>query len=120
MRAGVAEILTLEVDAGAPRVLGETRGEEERRGAAGVVAEQGAEPGPEALIPPGARVRGLQLQEGRHERLRHEPTAEAAEVSGRVRQPPHAAPRAAATKRRILSASLRPGVASTPESTSTA
>src|SRR3990170_3438962 len=115
--AGVAKVLALEPDAGAAAVLAEPRGEVERRRPARVVGEGR---GQARLEPPGAPGAGggaLELDERRHERLGHEAPAEAAEVALGVRErggPRHLTPFAAATNRRTLSGSLRPGAASPP------
>ena len=108
-------------------VLGEPLREIERRRPPGVVPEQLAEPPAEAGVGARRLVRPLQLDERRHERLRHEAPAEAAEVAagvgqrGGIDQPwRHQALRAAAMKRRTLSGSFTAGRASTPEATSTA
>src|SRR5947199_149765 len=61
----------------------------------------------------------LQLDERRHQGLRHEAPAEAAEVPARVGQRLHDRV-ASAMKRRTLSGSFLPGRVSTPEFTSTA
>src|SRR5262249_26810750 len=116
--AGVTEVLALEVDPRPSGVLGEPRREEQRRGPAGVIAQQPVEPGLERAVATGRRVRLLQLDERSHPGLRHEAAAEAAEAAGGVGPALHAR-RASSTKRRTLSGSLRPGEASTPESTST-
>ena len=121
VRAGVTEVLALEVDARAAALLAEPLGEVERRRTAGVVLEQAGEAALELAIALGRRPGLLELDQRRHERLGDEAPAEAAEVSARVRKGPlHRAPLASATNRHTLSGSLRPGCASTPEFTSTA
>src|SRR5207302_1929388 len=85
--AGVAEVLALEVDPGAPAVLPEPRRLPERRRAARVVGEEPGEPRLEAPVPPGGRPGPLQLDERAHERLRHEAAAVAAEVPAAIGQP---------------------------------
>src|SRR4030095_4509063 len=127
VRAGVAQILALEEDAGAAAVAREAVGEVERGGPTRVVAQEGGEAPAEARGGARGLERPLKLDEGRHERLGHEAAAEPAEAALGVRQPGgiepgdgHQAPFPAATKRRTLSASFRPGRASTPELTSTA
>src|SRR5206468_378634 len=120
VRAGMAEVLALEIDARAAALLAEPLGEVERRRPAGVVPEQVGEPALEFSI---ALRRGpglLELDQWRHERLGDEAAAEAPEVPARVRKRPrHRAPLASATNRQTMSGSLRPGCASTPEFTST-
>src|SRR5207248_1478138 len=118
--AGVAEVLALEPDARAAAVLAEPRREVERRRTAGVIREQPGQPSLERAVAPRGDVRLLQLDERRHQRLRHEAPAEAPEVAGGVGQRLHRAPFASAMKRCTLSGSFLPGLASTPELTSTA
>src|SRR5207245_6980757 len=65
-------------------------------------------------------VRGLEMAEGGHGRLRDEAAPEAPEAALTVGERGHRTPFASATNRHTLSGSLRPGSASTPELTSTA
>src|SRR5262249_45728540 len=120
VRAGVAEILTLEIDPRAAALLAESRRMVEWRRAAGVVAEQLGETLLELPVALRRTPRPLQLDQRRHECLGDEAAAEASEVAQRVRELRlHRTPFASATKRQTLSGSLRPGCASTPEFTST-
>src|SRR5262249_8404850 len=114
------EVLALEVDARAPAVLGEAGREVEGRGSPGIVLQERGQPRLEAPVAPGRRVGALELDQRRHQRLRHEAAAVGAEVAEGVGQRGRHAPlRAWATKRRIFSRSFLPGRASTPEFTST-
>ena len=125
--AGVTQVLSLQIDARAATMAGEALGEVERGGTARVVVEEVAEPAPEAGVLARGAEGALELDERRHQRLGDEAAAEAAEVAVGVGQGGgihgrrlHPASRVAATKRRTLSGSFRPGRASTPEATSTA
>jgi hypothetical protein len=84
VRAGVAEIFSLEIDARAAAVPGEALGEVERGGPPRVVPEEIAEPAPEAGILARGVEGTLQLDERRHEGLGDEAAAEAAEVAGGI------------------------------------
>ena len=130
VRARVAEIFSLEEDLCSPAVLSEPLREVQRRRAPGVARQEPTQAAREALVPHRRPVGLLELDERGHERLGNEAPTEAAEVAGRVGQRggvgsarAHALSRdadlAAATKRRTLSGSFVPGLASTPEFTST-
>src|SRR5918999_1854625 len=121
VRAGVEQVLALEVD----RVSGGLReplGVVERGRAAGEVSEEGGELGAEPLV--GARLDpgGLKFGQGRHQRLGDVLAAVGAEAV-LDRGGAHdgtAEPCAAAMKASTLTGSLMPGADSTPEATSTA
>ena len=130
VRAGVEQVFAFEVNFRAAELLREALREVERRGASDVVAEQAVEFGMECGI--GLRLfifRG-EIEQRRHQRLRHKHAAEASEVArgvgkrrgirhGLLHEGSRATDLAAATKRRTLSGLLAPGRSSTPESTST-
>ncbi len=124
---GVAEVLALQVDSRATAVLGEPPGEVQRRRAARVLGEERPEAPLKQRVAPGGAVGLLQIDERSHQRLGDETPAEAAEVTVSVRQARralggqfHRTLLASAMKRRTLAGSFFPGVASTPEFTSTA
>ena len=119
VRAGVTEILALQIDPGAARSFRESLREVERRGAARVVRHQAAEARLKLPVPPRRGIGALELDERAHERLGDVAAAVAAEVAAGVGQRAHDAARAAAMKRRTFSGSLQPGRVSTPELTST-
>ena len=79
VRAGVGEILALQVDPGAAGVLGEPRGERERRRPPDVVAQQRVELRAEFGIGARRLVLRRELIERGNERLGHVPAAERAE-----------------------------------------
>ena len=83
VRTGVREVLPFEQDAD-PQPLRQTRALGDRRGAPAVGAQQIVELGPERRVGPGVVEPLLQLEARRHERLRHEPTAELAEATVRA------------------------------------
>src|SRR5262249_15559820 len=118
--AGVTQVLALEPDARAAAVLGQPRREVQRRRTTGVVGEQLRESALKRAIASRGDVRVLELDERRHERLRHEAPAKATKVALRVGQRLHRTAFASAMKRRTLSGFFLPGCASTPETTSTA
>src|SRR5690606_11136958 len=122
VRAGVAEVLTLEEDPGPARSFGETRGLIERRGTTDVVPQQPREAVLEVTGFPRLTPRLLEGLDGRHHGLRNEAPAISAVTPTRIRltRPRHdTALLAASTKRRIRSASLIPAADSTPPATST-
>jgi hypothetical protein len=86
VRAGVQQVLALEVDFGAAELFGPAFGEIERRGAADVFVQQAVELLLEGGIGLGLLVMIGQLGEGRHERFRHEHAAVGAKVAVRVRE----------------------------------
>ena len=86
VRAGVTEVLALQVDLRAAQALGEARGEVERRLAAGVLAQVVAHLAPEVAVAAQLRVRRLELEQRRHERLGDVAAAELAEVPRAIRQ----------------------------------
>jgi hypothetical protein len=82
--ARVTEVLALQVDARAARVLGETLGERERRGAADVLPRELGETLPVGRVAPRLAVGRLELEERRHQGLGHVAAAERPEVSGAI------------------------------------
>ena len=84
VRAGVVELVALEVDPGAAEMRGEPLGEIERARPAGVVGEPGVELGPERRIVPGRVVGLLELEDQRHQGLGDEAAAVDAEPAARV------------------------------------
>src|SRR5206468_3070866 len=118
--ARVAQVFPLQPHARA-EPLRQPPGESERRRPPHVVAKQTGELVPEGGIAARLGVRRLQLSQRLHERLRHVSAAIRAEVPLLVgpRRGHLSASRTAAMKARTLSASLRPGAASTPLETST-
>src|SRR5262249_7742118 len=130
VRAGVVEVLALEVDGVAGR-LRQPAGRVQRRRAADVVAQEPVELRAEAGIVPGLQPRRLELGQRGHERLGHVLAAVGAEAvldcAYRTRffmrlmlrsspaSPP--APLTAAKNASSLSGSLTPGDASVPEAT---
>ena len=86
VRAGVEQVLALQVDPGAAEPSRETAREVQPRGSAGVFAEPLRELAPERGVARKARVGPLELQQLRHERLGDIPAAVLPEVAGRVRQ----------------------------------
>ena len=82
VRAGVEQVFALEVNLCAAEGFGEARGEVERRGAAGVVAQQQVELQVEIGIGLGLGVGVLQLVERGDERLGNVAAAVGAETSG--------------------------------------
>ncbi len=106
VRAGVQQVLALEVDARAAELGGQVGGEVQRRRAAGVVGEQLVELAAEAAAR-GELVVGLrQLGERRHQRLGDVAAAEGPEVAARVR--PASASRHRGPPRTGRAASPRP------------
>ena len=89
VRAGVVQVLALDVDARAAALLGQALGEIDRARAADVVLELVAELGVERRILARALVGDAQLVQRRGERLRDEHAAVGAEVPARVGQVIH-------------------------------
>ena len=67
VRAGVQQVFALEIDLCAAEIFREALGEEERRGASGIVAQQVVEALLESLIALGLLVGLLEFFERRHE-----------------------------------------------------
>jgi len=86
VRAGVQQVLALEVDLRAAEVLRQPAREVQPRRATGVVGEPGRELTHEAPIAPEPRPGPVQLEQRRHQRLGDVAAAELAEVAVRVRQ----------------------------------
>ena len=138
VRAGVVELLALEIDLRAAEMRGQPLGEIERARPADVVGQQPVELAVEFGVGLGLAVGLLQRQHQRHQRLGDEAAAENAEMAALVGAVAeriglvdfgHAgllascsrakAARAAATKAAIFFSSLTPGARSTPDETST-
>ena len=84
VRAGVVQLLALEIDLRAAEMLGQPLGEIERARAADVVREQAVELGVEGRVGLGLVVGLLQLEDQRHQRLGDEAAAEDAEMAALV------------------------------------
>src|SRR5262249_45626935 len=112
--------LALDQDGRAAAVPGQPRREVERRRTTSVVREQPRQPPLKRAIAARRQIGLLELDQRRHQRLRHEAPAEATEVAVRVGQRLHRTAFASATNRRTLSGSFLPGRASTPAFASTA
>ena len=84
VRAGVGEVLALDVDARAAKLASQVLGVVERRGPADVVAGQVLQPGLELLVSLRGAVFGLELVDRAHERLGHELSSELAEAPSLV------------------------------------
>src|SRR5581483_1136577 len=137
VRAGVIELLALEVDLGAAAVLREALGKIERRGPADIGREIGVHLRPERRIGLGLVVGALEIEDQRHQRLGDEAAAIDAEMAALVGAGavgvqlvgPRAhdalardsglAALAAVMKLAISLASFSPRARSTPEETST-
>ena len=117
VRAGVVEVLALEVD-GPPHALAQPPRLIQRRRPPGEVAQEQRELGPEVGGRPRLDPRRLELRERRHQRLRHVLAAVGAVA---VSERAHATLASTASKKaRMRSWSLTPGADSTPLETSTA
>ena len=84
VRAGVVELLALEVDFGAAEVLGQPLGEIQRRRPADIMLEVAVHFGGERRIGLGLGVGLLQIEDQRHQRFRDEAAAENAEMAALV------------------------------------
>ena len=84
VRAGVVQLVALEVDLGAAQPLGQPLGEVERRGAADVVRPEVVHLGPEAGVGLRLLVLRLEVEDQRHQRLGDETPAEVAEAAALV------------------------------------
>ena len=84
VRAGVVELLALEVDLRAAEMLGEALGEIQRRRPADIILEVAVHFGLERRIGLGHGVGLFQLEDQRHQRFRNEASAEIAEMPGIV------------------------------------
>jgi len=96
VRAGVAEVLTFEIDAGAAERAAQALGLIQERRPAGVLALQDAQLATEARVPAQPMIGALQLGERRHERFAHVSATVRPEVPAAVRQPWHGSRRRAA------------------------
>src|SRR5208283_449788 len=138
VRAGVEQVLALEINFRAAKFCGQAAGEEQRRRASSVRLQQLVEALLEFAIALCFIVCALQFFERRHQRLRNVAPAVNAETaghggfwrrqlvrgllgcgSGRHRQLASSMARTARTKARTFRGSLLPGACSTPEETST-
>src|SRR6185369_4399377 len=132
VRAGVVQLLALEIDFRAAEVLGQALGEIQRRRPADIVLEVAVHLGLERRIGLGVGISLFQVEDQRHQRLGNEASAENAEMAALVRAGAErigqvwihrtissSVARAARMKLRIISGSLMPGALSTPEDTST-
>src|SRR5262249_33282160 len=140
VRAGMVEVLALEIDFRAPQMLGQALGEIERARPSDVVLEVAVHLLAKARIGLGLGIGLLEIENERHQRLGDEAAAVEAEMPAVVRPGAEriellhgharltvsgtaasvlAASRAAAMKPRILSGSFTPAARSTPEETST-
>src|SRR6185369_16710691 len=129
VRAGVIQLLALEIDLCAAEMLGQSLGEIERRRPADIAFEIAVHLRLERRIGLGVGIGLFQVEDQRHQRLGDEASAEnaafvgtAAEGIGQVwihRTINSSVARAARMKLRIISGSLMPGALSTPEDTST-
>ena len=84
MRAGVEQILALEINFRAAEFAREALGEVKRRGAAAEFPEVIRQLALEFRVVLGAEVFGLQLLQRVHQRLGHKTSAERTEVAGGV------------------------------------
>ena len=84
VRAGVVQLVALEVDLGAAQLLGQALGEIERAGPAGIVLQQIVEFVLERRIGLGRVVGLLQLEDQRHQRFGDIAAAENAEMAALV------------------------------------
>ena len=85
VRAGVVQLVALEVDPGAAQVLRQTLGEVQRARPADVVLGEMLELGLEGRVRPRLLVGPLQVEDRRHQRLGDVAAAVHAEVSALVR-----------------------------------
>ena len=138
VRAGVIQLLALQIDFGAAKMLGQPLGEIERRGAPGVVRVEAVELGVEGGIVLRRGICRFEFEDERHQRLGDEASAVQAEEAALVRAGAETvrllcvsrrgafldavapSPRGAlAMKARMRAGSFLPGAVSTPEETST-
>jgi len=84
VRAGMIELLALEIDLRAAEMLGQTLGEIERRRPADIVLEMAVHLGLEGRIGLGVGIGLFEVEDQRHQRFRDEASAEGAEVSAIV------------------------------------
>jgi hypothetical protein len=85
VRAGVVQLLALEIDFGAAEMIGQALGEIERRRPADVIPEVAVHFRLERRIGLGGGVSLLQVEDQRHQRFRHKTPAENAEMPALVR-----------------------------------
>ena len=78
---GVVQVFPFEIDLGAPQRLRQMLGEIQRRGPAHVIFKQPGQLLLKLRIPPDPAIRLLQLQQGRHQGLRDETSAELTEMA---------------------------------------
>ena len=84
VRAGVIELLALEIDLGAAEMLGQAFGEIQRRRPADIVLQVAVHFGLERRIGLGVGVGLFQVEDQRHQRFGDEASAENAEMPGFV------------------------------------
>src|SRR6185437_9483709 len=84
VRAGMTEVLALDVDFCAAEFRGQVGGEVKRRRTADVLARITLELGAKGRVAPRRAVRALQLGQRRHQRLRNVAAAELAEASALI------------------------------------
>src|SRR6202167_5928987 len=132
VRAGVVELLALEIDFRAAEMFGQALGEIERRRPPDIVLEVAVHFGLERRVGFGLSVGLFQIEDQRHQRFGDKASAENAEMPALVGTAAEgieqvlihqvvnsSVARAARIKARIISGSLTPGAPSTPEETST-
>jgi hypothetical protein len=85
VRAGVVELLALEIDFGAAKMLGEALGEIQRRRPADIVPEVAVHFRTEGRIGLGDGIGLLQIENQRHQRFGDKASAENAEMPALVR-----------------------------------
>jgi hypothetical protein len=73
VRPGVGQVLPLDIDLRPSQLRGEMPGEIQGRGAAHVILQVPGQLPPELLVAADPPIRRLQLQQGRHQGLRHKP-----------------------------------------------
>src|SRR5262249_46924065 len=132
VRAGVVELLALEIDSCAAEMLGEPLGEIERRRPADIILEIAVHLDLERPIGLGRGIGLFQVEDQRHQGFGDEAPAKNAEMPALVRTAAigigdgchhrtvsSSTARAARMKSSIILTSLTPGARSTPEETST-
>jgi hypothetical protein len=84
VRAGVVELLALEIDLGAAEMLGQALGEIERRGPADIMLEIAVHLSLERRVRLGLGIGALQIEDQGHQGLGDETTAERTEMAALV------------------------------------
>ena len=85
VRAGVVQVLALEIDLRPAEMVGQALGEIERRGSAHIMGQQAIQLGLEGGVFLGGQIGGLQVQHQRHQGFGHIAAAELAEPAVGVR-----------------------------------